>query len=255
MALRRELIRVSGPDALGYLQGQLAADLLAGPGSRWSLLLEPNGRVVALLLVSVGLSDATLSVEAGQAAAVVQRLERFMLRTDAQIDVKPVSVERRRLEGAPPSGAWVHEWAGSTLVDELVADGSPDERDALLRVELGLPTNGVDLDGDLFANALGPRRLGSSCSSTKGCYVGQELVARTTSRGTPAPELLVRLRGRGSHPSTPAVLRAADGEVVGQATTTVDGPAGWVGLGRARRSAIGLEVTCEGQAVELVPLD
>ncbi len=253
MALQRELIHVTGADALSYLQGQLSADVLAGPDCRWSLLLEPNGKLGWLLLVKVEADSATLSVEAGQADAVVARLQRFMLRTDAQFVVERVAVRRTRLKGEPAPGSWVHRWCDQDLVDEPQDAADDDGRfeelaDAALRVDLGLPANGVELNAELFASSLGSAALSAASSGIKGCYVGQELVARTSSRGTTAPVALVRVNGSGEQPEAGALL-CADGGEVGQLTTVAAQPVGWVALARLRRSGLDAALTCEGAPV------
>ena len=247
MAQLRELIHVSGADALSYLQGQLSADVLSGPGSRWSLLLEPNGKLGWLLLVNVGEGRATISIEAGQAEAVLARLRRFMLRTDATYELEQVRVQRARLTGEAPEGAWVHRWCGVDLVDHFAeAEATSDEDEAALRIGLGLPSNDHDLSEELFASALGPEALVSSSSGAKGCYVGQELVARTTSRSATAPIVLVRVAGNGATPAPGAALRGDGGEELGELTTVVGDGSTWRALARLRRAGLGAALACDG---------
>lgn len=246
MTLRRDLVVAEGPDALAFLQGQLTADVLGGDGTTWSLLLEPNGRVLAVLLVHVSGSTATMSVERGFGEQVEERLRRFMIRTDATLRVEPASFERVLVGGGAHPSGWQHRWGSAVMVDQRVDELEVDEleADVALRVELGMPATGLEVDGQLFANALGPAAVEATCAFDKGCYVGQELVARTSSRGAVAPEVVVRLRGDGVAPATGSPLVNGDGAAVGVATTVVAEGRGWIGLGRLRRAALDLPLTC-----------
>ncbi|MEZ5142084.1 MAG: hypothetical protein R2726_06120 [Acidimicrobiales bacterium] len=86
----RDVVRVHGPDAVAYLQGQLSQDvagMLVG-SSAWSFLLGPQGKVDAWLRCSVlGDEEVVLDVDAGAGAAVLARLERFKLRTRADVEL------------------------------------------------------------------------------------------------------------------------------------------------------------------------
>ncbi|MGH9283384.1 MAG: SRPBCC family protein, partial [Acidimicrobiales bacterium] len=86
--LPRDFLRVAGPDALSWLQGQLSQDVarLAVGASADSLLLQPQGKVVAFLRVlRLGEEEYVLETDAGFAAAAVERLNRFKLRVKAEI--------------------------------------------------------------------------------------------------------------------------------------------------------------------------
>ena len=129
--LPRDVIRVSGPDAASYLQGQLSQDVLAlGPAdSALSLLLEPQGRVSAFLRVSrVGEDHFVLDLDAGSGAAAVTRLTRFRLRTKVDIELledwRCVAVRgpgAPRTPGSPGGGAevvTVFEWPAAPALGD-----------------------------------------------------------------------------------------------------------------------------------------
>ena len=84
----RDVLAVRGPDAEEYLQGQLSQDVLglAVGASADSLLLEPDGKLSALLRVTrTDGQGFVLDVDAGYGDAVVARLRRFLLRAKVEI--------------------------------------------------------------------------------------------------------------------------------------------------------------------------
>jgi folate-binding protein YgfZ len=100
------------------------------------------------------------------------------------------------------------------------------------RVETGVPRIGVDMDGSTLAIELPVEDL---ISTTKGCYLGQEVVARGTARGQ-VQRRLVGLRFEGAEPARDAPLRHA-GKDVGRVTSVARsrGGDGLVGLALVRR--------------------
>lgn len=101
-----------------------------------------------------------------------------------------------------------------------------------LRLEAGLPRFGREITLDyipLEAN------LWADVSFKKGCYIGQEIIARMESRGKLAKKL-VRLRPE--HPLTPSLELLADGSPAGIITSVADGPAGPLALAYLKTSAL-----------------
>ncbi|HEX2040010.1 MAG TPA: hypothetical protein VHF47_09810, partial [Acidimicrobiales bacterium] len=154
---------VEGPDAESFLQGQLSQDVagLAVGDDAVSFLLQPQGKVVALVRVRREATDRfLLDVDAGWGGAVVERLNRFKLRVRCEIATR--GTERM----SPPWG-----------------DGD--------RLDAGWPAMGKELDEDTIPAETG--LVERAVSFTKGCYTGQELVARIDSRGGHVPRHLRRL--------------------------------------------------------------
>ena len=203
-ALDRDVVRVAGPDAASYLQGQLSQDVDAlGVGEgRESLLLSPQGRVDAYLRVAKLADDEfALDVESGFGDAVIERLERFRLRTKVVFD--PLEWVCTGLRG-PASRAAVTgdpvlrldtDWPGLVGVDLLgprppddlpwVAPGTvecPAEAWEAARIEAGQPVLGREIDERTIAAEVGV--VERAVSFTKGCFTGQELVARLDARGS-----------------------------------------------------------------------
>ncbi|HVX21204.1 MAG TPA: glycine cleavage T C-terminal barrel domain-containing protein [Acidimicrobiales bacterium] len=195
----RDVLSVAGPDAAGYLQGQCSQDLsgLAVGDVVDALLLEPDGKLAALVRVGrVGDDAFVVDTDAGVGDLAAARLARFRLRS--KVDVAPLDWACLALRGsdvpaalAAPAGGLVapFDWNGVTGVDLLGPDPVPpagarpvgDAAWEAVRVEAGIPAMGRELDEKTIAAeaALVDRTV----SFTKGCYTGQELVARLDARG------------------------------------------------------------------------
>ena len=222
----RDVVRVSGPDALTYLHGQVSQDLLgmAVGDSRWTFLLQPAGRVEVLARVRRTDDDTfVFDVDGGYGEALVARLE-------------PVPDPGQGGRRAVP---WrVIAVRGVDGVDDLVGpDPVPPEgvrRGHPRRARAGSRRRRVAGDG--FGDRPGetiPAETGISdraVNFTKGCYPGQELVERMDSRGAAAPRRLrVLAVEEGAEPGDPIVH---DGAEVGVLTSV----AGARALGLVRRN-------------------
>ena len=212
----RDLIAVSGPEALSYLQGQLSQDVgrLAPGETSSSFLLEPTGKVSAWLQVRRDGNDAfTLAVDAGHGEAVIARLTRFKLRT--KVDIGPADA------------------AGDPLADDGLAE---DER-----ITAGVPRMDAELvKGQTIPAEAGQRIIDASVSFTKGCFTGQELVARIDSRGGNVPRHLRLVEITGSEGDLPPTGADIDvgGSAVGRITSVAWSPSrsGIVALGYVARA-------------------
>jgi folate-binding protein YgfZ len=220
--LARDVVMARGPDAATYLQGQLSQDVaaLAVGESTFSLLLQPQGKVDAWLRVT-RIDDDALDVDAGWGEHVLARLKRFLLRV--KVELEPVDWPMTAvLEGeAPvPEGAWrvvAELGAGFDLLNAGLPVGADevtdyDER----RIRAAVPRMGSELDESTIPASAGI--VDRSVSFTKGCYTGQELVARIDSRGDRVPTKLRRVTG-----SVPvgATLVVGDKDV-GRVTSTAN---------------------------------
>jgi tRNA-modifying protein YgfZ len=234
--VERAFIRVSGPDAEAYLQGQLSQDVSGGAGLSW--LLDPAGKAVAFLRFGpAGDVDGGFLLDTDRPAgdAVLARLRRFLLRTKAEVDaVDAMSLLRvfdgPRLPEAHPTSPWpdgsVQDVFAPDPLDVAAAlgasvvDSSEYER---WRILAGVPVSGVDVDGDTIPAEAGRWTIERGVSFTKGCYTGQELVARIDSRGSTTPRRLVGLRLDGTDVPSPGTSLVVDGQEVGRVTSAAAG--------------------------------
>jgi folate-binding protein YgfZ len=209
----RDVLRVSGPDAASYLQGQVSQDVEGLPvgGSAGSLLLSPQGKVEALIRISrTGDDEYVLDAEGGFGEAVDARLRRFKLRVRAEIEPLPwICVSVRGPEAAAavvdgPALVLPVSWPGLVGVDLLGpgpsegvggtggTDGAGWVADPVVwcdadsweaaRIEAGIPSMGREIVDGTIAAEVG--LVDRTVSFTKGCFTGQELVARLDSRGS-----------------------------------------------------------------------
>lgn len=256
--LRRDVVRVAGPDAETFLGGQISADLglLAPEEGAWSLLCEPTGKLGWWLRVSRwGAEEFLVDVDAGCGEAVVARLQRFLLRTKATIALDPADAwvalavrgpREVRLDHAV--GATVltlpSPWPGLLGWDVLAPADAHVRIDLevvsaaaleTLRVECGAPANGAEIVDGTIAAELGQWLIDASVSFTKGCYVGQELVARIDSRGGNVPRRLRAVVSAAGVSVGDEVL--VDDRVVGTVTSAAVSPTvGPVGLALIARA-------------------
>ncbi len=274
--LARDFVRVAGPDATPFLQGQLSQDVagLGAGASTWALLLQPQGKMVALLrALRLGDDELVLETDAGFGPAVTDRLNRFKLRVKADLDPldwRCVAVRGPASHEAVDHGTGtvvVADWpglAGADLVGPSAAAPAavPScslEAYEVVRIEAGIPVMGRELDESTIPAEAGV--VERSVSFTKGCYTGQELVARIDSRGGNVPRRLRGLVLAGAAP-VGATLRAG-GKDVGTLTSAAFSPGlgAFVALAYVRRAVeppAEVEVAWEGGTtsarVEALPL-
>lgn len=261
----RAVLRLSGVDRVRFLNGMVTNDvttLTPGLGLR-AIKTTQKGRIEGVLRIRA-LDDAfEIDLDRAVKDRVIESFERLIIMDDCAIADHPDSLATLTVLG-PNAGA-VLEAAGFTmrpsvphasvrapdgvvivrddgfgvlgydllvsqagrdaLLARVVASGAQSVSvDALdvLRVEAGCPRDGVDLEEDTIPMEA---RLEDAISMTKGCYVGQEVIARATNLGG-IKHILVGLRfgplSAAKRPAQGAVLRlAADGRETGHVTSAV----------------------------------
>jgi tRNA-modifying protein YgfZ len=252
--LNRAAIDVSGPEAISWLQGQLSQDLrpLTVGRCAWSWLLNPSGKVDALVRVTrTGDESMVLDVDHGFGDAVIARLTRFKLRTKAT--VAPIDWHCIAVVGDGVADASTAvERDGIARVDLLGADVSavaPEHITGTLtqydqwRIEARWPAMGAELsDSTIPAET---ELIDLTVSFTKGCYTGQELVARLDARGSNVPRRLRRISGDGL--AVGDELRQSD-KTIGVVTTVV-GHDALAYIGRAHDATVATLSPSDGPVV------
>ena len=200
----RDVLRVSGPDRLTWLHSLTTQHLTSLAPGAWTgaLVLSPNGHVEHAFY---GYDDGeafTAWTEPGASAALVEFLERMKFMTRVEITDETAAqaltwrpatgyrlVPRDQLEAyaaaaGPAAGSWAFE---------------------ALRIARGEPRFGLDTDHRTIPNEMG--WIGPAVHLDKGCYRGQETVARVHTLGRP-PRRLTLLHLDGSENRLPE--RGAD---------------------------------------------
>jgi folate-binding protein YgfZ len=234
---------VEGADADGWLNDLVSADVSAlAPGrARRSLLLSPTGRIRADFTASRWKDGWLLVQDPVQPMAVADLLEPYVLSSDVRLmdrtgDLALIAVPgERRLSGSLPLDPATHPGSGtagyspSVLgpgIDLVGRDhaslagvtaGLVEVSEATVdawRIQRGHPRFGVDLGPDSLPQEAASTE--SALSYGKGCFLGQEAVARVRNLGHP-PFVVLTVRSHRSVATGDAVL--ADGEDVGRVTS------------------------------------
>jgi folate-binding protein YgfZ len=271
MPRRLRLVRAGGPQALWFLQNTVTADVEAVEDGAWveSTFLTPKGKLLAHMRIGRIGDDLYLDIDTADVSAFVEHLVAQRFRT--KVEFEPLDLRAFAVLG--PEAATIAD-AGVALVrddavvfgdrfgDVAVAVVHAFERPAwlafpegdlatydVLRVEGGVGAFGVDFGGDDLPQEAG---LSRALSVSKGCYVGQETVARIHFRGH--INRVVRPIGFDAASADGLVGKTLhlDGQTVGKVTSAVSSPRrGVVGLGMVRvepREGARLEVDGGGRA-------
>jgi len=267
----RGKLLVTGPDGAEYLQGQLTNDvegLEAGDG-QYAALLDRKGHMQAdMRVLRPAVEEIWVDTEAEALAAARRHLEMYSIGRDVKVSdvsgerailslIGPRSVEVAGTAALPEHGCEVTTVAGAECLAAGTRDGidlivAAAERDRLheallaagavevapeaaeiLRIEAGVPRFGAEMGTETMPAEAGI--VEEAVSFTKGCYIGQETVARLHYKGRPNRHL------RGLRLSAPAApgspLRLGEKEVGRLGGSAVSPALGAVGLAILRREA------------------
>ncbi|MBD0325933.1 MAG: aminomethyl transferase family protein, partial [Pyrinomonadaceae bacterium] len=260
----RGRVRVSGAEAVQFLNGLVTNDVKALGLNEWMTAAFPNaqGRLLAFARVIHQDDGFLFDTEAATAERVFKTLERFTLAGDFRVAEMANELALLSLQGARASailGATLGEEAGAversrvrvarwqeqplsvirathtgedgfdlfvgaehaaSLFEALREAGAhPVGFEALetLRIEAGQPRHNVDMDE---SNVVLETGLDEAISYTKGCYIGQEIIARIHWRGHVAKRLAGLSFEDGSEVSTGAKVRTPDGKEIGRVTSS-----------------------------------
>ena len=272
LARERAALIVRGADAAEYLQGQLTNDTEAieREEGRYAALLDRKGHLQSdMRLLRLENDEIWIDLEPGPAPGVLKHLSTYSIGRDVEVEdvterwaitslIGPRSLQLAGFEGLGPEHAQrFREWDGTevlavatdvgldlltsadqaaSLTELLRAAGAAEVSEQaaeIIRVESGRPRFGLDM---------GPESMPAEAGITeravdfeKGCYIGQEPVARLHYRGKPNRTL------RGLRLSSPAEhgdpLLLADREVGTVGTVCLSPALGPIALAIVRREA------------------
>ena len=280
----RGVVRVTGGDRIAFLTRIMSGVLPPPPAAARTALLGPKGNLIAAAVATATSEAVFLECEASREQALLVALDRYRISDDVDLsladrsDFEIVSTDAaptpEKPDLAPPG--WVLEtavgfirrdfrpWSATTIFhlgvrsggrvpfrDRMLAEGesveaSPEEQE-YLRILAGEPRWDVELDERSLPLQSG---LASHVRLGKGCYIGQEYVARQAHRGR-IPRLLRRLDfDDGEIPEIDAVVlfeRAS----VGRITSAAGRPPGWGGPAGVALAVVSADVP-PGAAVEVL---
>jgi folate-binding protein YgfZ len=252
--LDRAFVRASGPDAVTYLQSMVSNDVeaVAPGGGIYALLLTPKARVIADLEVFRTGDDLVLACPPRTLDEVMGTLLRARFRK--KVAFEPAEYALVWGDAADGALAELATPAGPhRLVAAAPANGSGSEQDwEVARIEAGVPQFGHEFDADSMPAEAGLEER--AISFTKGCYPGQEPVARLHYRGHANRGVRgVRFDGGPAAQGTPVEVGGAQ---VGRVTSAIESPRfGPIGLAVLRREvADGARGDAGGTALTVVVL-
>ncbi|GBQ90069.1 glycine cleavage system protein T [Gluconacetobacter johannae DSM 13595] len=251
----RTVLAVSGADRVSFLQGLVSNDVTAVAAGRavWAAFLTPQGRWLAdfFIFADPGGERLLLECEAAQADMLRQRLSRYRLRSDVTIaetgfavhaawDAVPSMIDSAI--GAPDPRLAEAGWR-LLLPHRAPGAADPAAYDAH-RLSLGLPDGSRDCESGKTLLLEANFEALNGISWTKGCYMGQELTARTRYRGLVKRKLLPVTSAALPAPGTPILH---EGREAGTMASSRDGR----GLAMLRLDQIHADLQVEGHPIHV----
>lgn len=246
----RGVIAVAGEDRVDFLQGLVSNDVTeAGAGRAvWAAFLTPQGKWLADFFIHADGDRLLLDAEKSQIETLVPRLSRYRLRSRVTIAPAPEYRIFAVWDGSPPASPIAAPDPRLPEAGWRLLATAPIETNATAtdydahRLALGLPDGSHDMESEksILLEAGFDELQGVSWS--KGCYMGQELTARTKYRGLIKRRLVpVAIEGPAPAPGTPIFK---DGIDLG----TMRSSRGALGLAVIRLDALTAPLTC-GEAI------
>lgn len=217
----RGVVEVSGADRVGFLQGLVSNDVTqAGPGRAvWAALLTPQGKWLADFFVVAAGEVLLLECERAQAPMLAKSLSRYRLR--AKVALRDASAEfavhvawggQPAVEGIVFADPRLAEAGWRMLAAAPLAETATVDEWHAHRIALGLPDGSRDMESDKSVLLEAGFDELHGVSWTKGCYMGQELTARTKYRGL-LKRRLVPVRVAGALPLPGTAIERSGQEV------------------------------------------
>lgn len=243
-------LRLNGSGTRQFLHGQTSADILKASTEHLirACWLTATGRVQALLEIQLDAQGADVLVLWGDVEALHAGFDRVIFPADRVKLAAPGSRQRlQRLRQAPEPPQWGEDviWldetahANASLPEEWRSQKTATaEQLEQWRLSQGLPFSGNEINGETNPLELG---LVTWLSLDKGCYLGQETVAKLASRDGVKQKLrcwhLASTPTPGS-PLAPGMTLVADNTRAGMITSASHTPSGWQGLALIRKQSL-----------------
>ena len=244
-------VRMTGGDRVRFLQGMCIGDVGKVPVGGWlrTATLNAKGRLLSIYDLVSRPEDILLLCQPGLAEATRALLERHAIADDVAFEFA---------EGLAVHRVWDSPeavWSAPPVFAPPPAEPASAEQVEVRRIEAGLPLYGVDVGDDSFPFET---PLASLIDYRKGCYLGQEPVARVKARGTPSRALrgLRLLEGEGPVQRGARIQHPARADA-GHVTSSALSPAfGAIALGFLHRQVWepGGRVDVGGRQAEVVEL-
>jgi folate-binding protein YgfZ len=213
----RGVIEIVGDDRVAFLQGLVSNDVALAAGGRaiWAALLTPQGKWLADFFIVADGNRLLLDCERGQTDMLVSKLSRYRLRAQVTVADRSAELGVAAAWGEEPpelAGAIIFAdprlpEAGWRVISPVPAAASANAADwDAHRLSLGLPDGSRDLEAEKTVLLEAGFDELNGISWTKGCYMGQELTARTRYRGLLKRRLVpVEIDGALPAPGTPVM--------------------------------------------------
>lgn len=289
------LLEISGADAVTFLQGQVTNDvkLLDGTTSHYAGYCNPKGRMLAMFFAFGHLDHLHLQLPKTLIEPILKRLRMYVLRSKVTIDDVSARIHRIgvagigseaallklfdqvpqqphalvthaqgvivRLPGAIPRFQIYSDEAHATaLWDALASTHRPAGKPVWdwLEIQAGIPDVYPETQEAFVPQMLNLDALGG-INFKKGCYTGQEIVARTHYLGKVKRRThIAHLVGAQPPSAGDEVVVAGSGEVAGNIVRSAPAPAGGYDvLAEVRLENLAVDtLTCHGQTLEFQPL-
>lgn len=182
-----QTLLLEGADAAAFAQAQFSSNVQSLGVGKWQFgaWLDAQGRVLALFHLARLADDAfLLLLRGGDAAPMAQALQRFVFRSKVKLTVPGP----RALGGGPALESYAARREGDAYVigcgdhSLIIGAASSDDAWRLPQIRMGWPWLPHEVLGKLLPQSLSLERL-QAVAFDKGCYPGQEIVARLHYRG------------------------------------------------------------------------
>jgi folate-binding protein YgfZ len=285
---------VTDEDAADFLQSQFSNELRPFNAGRCSygLWLDVKGKVIGdSVILCEGAERFRVLSEATCASVIQQKLEQHIIADDVEIEIlQPVqaiaiigvdaaSMLQQMGYSVPEAGTYVTcddvvIYGGRRSNEssyELLSESAPViatvkarlielgvtfvsmQQVELIRMDAGIPSVPIEIGpGDLPGEG---GFVGRGVSLSKGCYLGQEVVARMHNIGRPQ-RALFRLKGNGEAPQCPIGLYSDGSKQIGELRSVISTEAGWLGVAllKSRYAVVGESLNFDGGSAQITGL-